>query len=141
MSNIERAKELLAGDITCALVLDETEYTSTKPGIAPMMGFISDGVNLNGFAVADRIVGKAAANLFVLAGITQVYAKVLSKPALEFLNEKKVSVSYGELVESIINRAGTGLCPMEQTVIDVTDPADAYEKLKAKIAEMRAAKN
>lgn len=44
-----------------------------------MMSFIADGVNLQGYSVADLIVGKAATMLFVKCGIAGVYAKTLSQ--------------------------------------------------------------
>ena len=44
-----------------------------------MMSSIADGVNLQGYSVADLIVGKAAAMLFVKCGIAGVYAKTLSQ--------------------------------------------------------------
>ena len=42
-----------------------------------------------------------------------------------------MQVAYGRCVPYIINRENTGLCPMEQRVRDIRDPADAYEALAA----------
>lgn len=137
MNNLERAKSKLVGDNTCVLVKDETVYVSTKTGITPMMEFIAEGVDLKGFSVADRIVGKAAAMLFVKAGIVEVFSKVISEPAVEFLKKHGVEVSFDTLTERIINRAGTGLCPMEETVKDVSGVEQGYELLKAKVEELR----
>ena len=65
MTDIERARELLAGgQYTCVLCRGEDTITDTKAGIAPMMGLIGAGVDVRGYAVADRIVGRAAALLF-----------------------------------------------------------------------------
>ena len=63
--------------------------------------------------VADKVVGKGAAALMILGRVRQIYADVLSKPALNLLNSTDIIVSYGELVENIINRTGTGICPIE----------------------------
>ncbi len=139
MSDIETAKSLLVGNATCVLVKGKQKYISTKNGIAPMMEYIGNNTNLVGFSVADRIVGKAAAMLFCLAQISCVYAEVISDPALNFLNEKNILVTYKTLTKNIINRTATGLCPMEQTVKDETDPRLAYEKLKQKINELKNA--
>lgn len=136
MSNLERAKNLLSGNKTCALVCGKTELTSESMGISPMMNFLAEKMDLKGFSVADRIVGKAAAYLFLYAGIVEVFAKVISQPALQLLKENGVRVEYETLTENIINRAGTGLCPMEQAVLSVTTPDEAYEKLKIKFAEI-----
>ena len=41
------------------------------------------------------------------------------------------------MVEYIINRDKTGMCPMEKAVLEVDEPNTAYVVLKKKIAEMR----
>ena len=58
------AKENLSGHTIC-LCKDKNIFFIDKRGIAPMMGFIADGVDLKGYSVADIIVGKAVAMLFV----------------------------------------------------------------------------
>lgn len=141
MNNLVKAKSLLVGDKTCALVKENLVYTSTKKGISPMLDFINQGVNLNGFSVADRIVGKAAAMLFCYAGIEEVHAVVLSQSGLNFLTSKGIKVTYDKLVDNIINRTNTGLCPMEQTVKDIDDLELALEALKNKVAQLRSQAN
>lgn len=68
---------------------------------------------LEGAFIADKVVGKGAAALMVLGGVAAVYAEVVSRPALALLTASRVEVSYGVLAENIINRAGTGVCPVE----------------------------
>lgn len=137
MSDIERAKELLTGSATCVLVRDETVYISGKSGIAPMLDYLGAGVPLKGFSAADRIVGKAAAMLFVRAGITNVYGEVMSRGGAEYLDAHGVGHSCGTLTDVIINRLGTGMCPMEQTVRDTDDFRAAFCALSAKRAVLR----
>lgn len=137
MTDLEKAKSLLVGEATCVAVLSDKIYLSTKAGISPMMGWIADGVKFEDFSVADKIVGKAAAMLFVLAKISNVHAKVISKAGLEFLQSHNIAVSYDVLTEKIINRAGTGICPMEEVVQTIDDPQQAYLKLKEKLDSMK----
>ncbi len=138
MSDIEKAKELFStGEYTCVLVKDDKILTSTLGGIAPMLGFIKDGVNLSGFSAADKIVGKAAALLFVLAGVTEVFSSVLSKKAEEILTRHAVEYSCETVTESIINRAGTGPCPMENAVAEVDDPREAYDEINRTLDILR----
>ncbi len=68
---------------------------------------------LVGAMIADKVVGKGAAALVVLGGVKAVYADVISKPALELLAAAPIHVYYGTCVPNIINRAGTGFCPVE----------------------------
>lgn len=137
MTDLERAKELLTGTATCVLVKGDTVYSSRKSGIAPMLDYLGAGVPLHGFSAADRIVGKAAAMLFVRAGISAVYGEVMSKAGAEFLKAHGVGCSYGTLTEIIINRIGTGMCPMEQTVREIDDYHRAFGALSAKRAFLR----
>lgn len=127
----------MTGSATCVLVRGTTEYISVKSGIAPMLDYLGAGVPLEGFAAADRIVGKAAAMLFVRAGVTRVYGEVMSRGGAEYLEAHGVGHSFGTLTDVIINRAGTGMCPMEQTVREIDDHHDAFCALSAKRAMLR----
>ena len=61
----------------------------------------------------------------------------LSSHALDVFEKYKIKTYYGNLVEYIINRDKTGMCPMEKAVLEVDEPNTAYDVLKKKIAEMR----
>jgi len=138
MSDIERAKALYqSGKYTCVLVKGETVYASTKSGIAPMIGFIENGFAINGFSSADKIVGKAAAMLFVLAGVKEVFAVVMSKQAEDVLKKHGVVSSHDTLTDTIINREGTDLCPMEKAVKDIDEPQAAYKAIKSTLDILR----
>ncbi|MCH5162235.1 MAG: DUF1893 domain-containing protein [Clostridiales bacterium] len=137
MTDIEKAKQNLDGHTICLCRDGECLY-SDKHGIAPMMGFILDGVDLKCYSVADIVVGKAAALLFVKCGIKAVYAKTLSRLAEEVLIRHGIAYECETLVDRIINRDGTDICPMEKTVINIDDPDEAYAALKAKLVAMRA---
>jgi len=124
--DIEKAKALLMQDYTCVLVKGDEIKTSKKSGIAPMLDFISEGENLEGFSVADKIVGKAAAMLFYKAGVVEVFAQLLSKSGEEYLKSKGIKYSYDKFTDVIINRTGDDICPMEKTVKDINDENEAY---------------
>ena len=68
---------------------------------------------LDGACVADKVVGKGAAALMILGGVSAVYADVISRAALELLAGAGISAGFGECVDAIINRAATGVCPVE----------------------------
>ena len=121
---------LEADGLTCIVRCGDKVLTSTQRGIRPLLDWIAQGEDVAGGAAADRIVGKAAALMYVLMGVREVYAGVLSESGLAVLRGHGVRVCYGELTPRIINRAGTGLCPMEETVLAVSDPAEAYAALR-----------
>lgn len=132
-----KAKELLKSNgFTCVLCRDECTVTSTERGIKPLMGLLDGGKSFDGFSAADKIVGRAAAFLYVLLGVREVYAQVLSENAAVIFEKYGIGFSYGVLTEEIINRKGTGLCPMELTVKDISEPEKALEMLKKKLQSM-----
>lgn len=135
MSDLEKAISLLPGH-SIALVKGDQSLISDLKGIKPMMSFLQEGISLEGFSVADLVVGKAAASLFVKAGIKEVYAEVISESGSQLLKECHIPNQFKEKVPYIINRRGDGMCPMEMTVKDIDDIDEAYEALKKKIAEM-----
>lgn len=135
--DIEKAKLELNRDRTIVLVKRKTMYFSQKKGISPMLDFLTEEIDLKGFSVADKIVGKAAAMLFVKVGIKEVYAEVLSCAGKMYLENNHVPVSWNTLTEKIINREGTGMCPMEETVLSISDPEEAYAALKRKVEELK----
>ncbi|MCM1306094.1 MAG: DUF1893 domain-containing protein [Bacteroides sp.] len=129
MTDLTTAKNNLAGHTIC-LCKDGSCLFSSKRGIAPMMDFISDGVDLAGYSVADIVVGKAAAFLFVKCGIKSVFAKTLSKSGKRILEEYGIEYEYEILADKIINRAGTDICPMEKAVLNCDNADEAYKILK-----------
>lgn len=139
MTDLQTAKNNLAGHTIC-LCKDGNCLYSDKRGIAPMMNFIAEGVDLSGYSVADRIVGKATAMLFVKCGIKKVYAHTLSQSGKKYLELYGVVYEYGTLTEKIINRAGTDICPMEKAVLNSNDADEAYMILKKQLQLMEAQK-
>lgn len=138
MNDLEYAKRVLNfGENTCVLCKGESVYSSEKRGVAPIMEWIDEGLNLNGFSAADKIVGKAAALLFVLAGIKEVYAPVMSETAVRVFSNYDISFHYDMLTARIINRENTGICPMEHALAAVEEPEAALGVLKQTIAALR----
>ncbi|MGN0136588.1 DUF1893 domain-containing protein [Anaerotignum sp.] len=139
---LEQAKMALQGEITFAAVLANGDLvTSEKKGIAPMMALLQkEETALQGACVADRVIGRAAALLMEKAGVTAAFGTVVSTHALKAFRDSSIAFSYDKEVEYIINRAKTGMCPMEETVLKIEDPEEAYAALKRKLAELAAAK-
>ena len=138
MRDLDTAKLHLDGHSIC-LCKGNDIITDDSRGIAPMMKLIAAGADLQGYSAADLIVGKAAAMLFVKAGIISVSGKVMSVPALDYLKQHDIHAEYDTLTEKIINRLGTDICPMEKTVAEISDAEQGYEALKQKLAELRSA--
>ncbi len=137
MSDIDFAIDTLKKEnLSCVICKDKCVYKSTKRGVAPIMELIKNGTQLNGFSVADRVIGKAAAMLFVLAGVREVYSPIMSEPAIEVFTANKINFVFDKSVPFIINRKGDGQCPMEQAVKDISNPKDAFIAIQNKLNEL-----
>lgn len=69
---------------------------------------------LKGADVADKVVGKGAAAVMAAAGVRRVYAGVISLPALVLLKKSGIEVHFDKLAPFILNRSGSGWCPLEE---------------------------
>lgn len=142
MNDWENAIRLLQEDAyTCVLCRGQTVYTSKKRGVAPLVEWITSGVDLQGFSAADKVVGKAASLLFVLAGVKQVFAPVMTEAALAVFADSGIEANSQTITKQIINRAGTGPCPMEQTVQTIDDPEEALEAIQQTMERLSAARD
>ena len=137
MTDLDFARNALnSGEYTCVLCKGETFHYATERGVKPLLNWLDSGLPLRGFSSADKVVGRATAFLYCLLGITHVYANVMSLPAAQVLEQHGICASWGPLVDGIINRRGTGPCPFESAVINITDPAEALQAIRQKMESM-----
>lgn len=137
-ADITKAAGILGdGQYTCVLCKEDTIYTSTERGVKPLLYWLDNGIDLKGFSAADKVVGNAAAFLYVLLGVKEVYAPVMSEAAVSTLSRNGIRYQCGESVKSIINRAGTGNCPMEEAVCGITVPTEALGAIRRRLAELK----
>lgn len=131
---------LEAGDYTVVLCRDGVEYTDTRRGVEPLLALLDSGVAVTGFSAADRVVGKAAAFLYLRLGVTAVHGGVMSQPAHDLLTAHGVCVSADTVVPAIRNRAGDGFCPMEAAVWELTDPIKAEAAVRTTLRSLTTPK-
>lgn len=124
------AKLLLEQGYSCALCSGQKLYTSYQHGITPLIHFLSEGVYFINACAADKVIGKAAALLLVLAGVKRVYAPVISESGLYILSYYGILASCDICVPTILNRAGTGPSPMDEAMDGINDPARAFGLLQ-----------
>ena len=84
-----------------------------------------------GAALADRVVGRAVALLADRWRLRAVYGERMSRSAREVLERAAITAVWGELVPAILNREGTGLCPIERRVLTIDDAEEALATLRA----------
>ena len=102
----------------------------TQRGVKDLVTLVGERPEvLQGAFIADKAVGKAAAACMVVGGVKHVHADVMSEPALALLNAHGIIAEYGQLVDHIINRAGTDWCPMERLSRGIDDPTVIIQKI------------
>lgn len=137
MNGTEKVKGLLGDGVTFAAVSEKGIYTSRKRGVAPIIEKIDeDSGFFKGASVADRVIGKAAAMLLEKYGAAEIFAQVTSEYAVEYLSDKSVKLTYDKIVDHIINRSGTDMCPMEKTVLNVDNADEGEILIRNKIKSM-----
>ena len=140
-NSLEAAKKALAeGGYTCVVASGGSViFTSTDRGVKPLVEYYHRfaGERRQDAALADKVIGRAAALLAILAGIPELYTGV-SIAALEELEKAGIPAGYETKAEAIRNRAGTGLCPMEQLSQGVTTPEEMLARVEQFLEEMAA---
>lgn len=137
LSDICRAEKILKeGGYTCVLLKGESRYTSRERGVKPLISFLESGGDFSGFSAADKTVGAGAAYLYVLLGVREVWAGVLSENAKAVLEKNGIKVLFERLVPQIINHAGDGVCPIERAVSAADTPKDALVIIKETLRKL-----
>lgn len=131
--DLEQAKKLLKErSLAFAVVKDgEVIGTSVGKGVVDLLALVDNhSPALAGASLADKLVGKAVAAMVCHTGIKAVYTPVLSRPALEMLQRRGVSLEYDDQVPMILSRDGKVRGPLEQLLLEIHDPAKAVETLR-----------
>ncbi len=131
------ARALLDGGFTCAIYSESEILKSTERGVAPLLDWLQSGRNFSGFSAVDKVVGKAAAYLYVLLDVERVHALVISEGAAEVFARFGIAYTYEEKVSAIRNRTNTGFCPMEQAVWAINEPQVAYKVIQQSLEKLK----
>lgn len=87
-------------------------FSSRMPGVRSLLEALDNNV-LPGSAVADKIIGRAAAMIAVQGEVTAIHTPIMSQGAAEVLTEAGILYCATKTVPVIRNREGTGPCPIE----------------------------
>jgi nucleotide-binding universal stress UspA family protein len=126
------------GKLAFALVRDgRVLATGTQNGIVELLAATDRlGAEASGASLADKVVGKAVALIAVRSGLREIETPLASEPAIRLLRSRGIAITAVSVVPNIMNRAGDGLCPLEQ----LTSPFDEPEPALAKLREFFEAK-
>ena len=135
---LKKAKSTIKDtDAVFAYISENEEIISNAKGIGFVASLCNDKRDLSQGAAADKIVGKAAAMLFVFLGLKYVHAETISEGAIKVFEDFGVEYSYDFITEAIVNRKGDGLCPMEMAALDTKTPEETLGAVNKKLQELR----
>ncbi len=114
--NILELREILHREGCSCVVYNGGEVKMFhRRGVADLYDLLrGEPGSLQGAMVADKIIGTAAAAILVTGEIKELYTKAISHKALKLIEQSGIKVSYDELIDYVINRAGEGMCPLER---------------------------
>ena len=133
MSDLEIAKKILKeNDLTLVFVKDgKVIFKGKSEGMRDLVLVVDKFRDkLKNSSVADSIVGKAAASLFIFSGVDSVFAGKISETAADTLKEQNIYFEYDEIVEKILNKEGTDICPFDKIALPIKSPEEVYRKIK-----------
>lgn len=108
---------------------DRIVFTSDKGGVEPILDCLAAcGGRYSGCTLHDRVFGLAAARLIAPADlIRELVTRAISRPALAFLEDRGIEVQAEAVVEGILTRDRSRVCPGEVIAIE-TDNHDLFVK-------------
>ena len=122
---------LHAEGCSCVIFSRGTVTLCRERGVKDLLRLVEEEPSvLNDAIIADKVIGKGAAALMILGGVKEIYADVISCPALELFSTVAVSLDYSKCVPNIINRAGTGICPVEKLCMDCKTAEECLPLIK-----------
>ena len=128
-------------EATCFVMKEgKVIFSSEARGVAPLLEFYKNNGQGTELTLVDRIVGRGAMFLAVLAGANIIVTRVISSPALDIARQFGVEVDYLKEVPAIMNRTGDGFCPIETAVLGENDPEGAYETILSVLKDLRSGK-
>lgn len=127
--------------ISCVVIDGEKiVHTADGRGVAPLLDLYGNHREmLKGARVVDRVVGKAAAMILILGQAAYAYGDVMSESAQDYLAKRGVPFSYGVCVDRISGQDGTGVCPIEASVLSIDEPEAGLAAIRHRVAELRGA--
>jgi hypothetical protein len=138
---VEACGMIRTQEISCVVISDgEIIHAADGRGVSPLLAlYHQEREKLKGNCVVDRIIGKAAAMILVLGGARAAYGEIMSAAACAYLAERGIPFQYGEYIEVVTNQAGTGMCPIEDSVIAIDSPEEGRAAMARRIEELRKA--
>lgn len=135
---MEELKDILReGNYSCVIRKGTEIRKYSQRGIKDLWTLFHEEPSfLQGSSVADKVVGKGAAALIALSGVSKLFAGVISQPAVELLSSYPIELSFNQKVPNIINRAQSGGCPLESLCREALTAEECIPLIKGFLASL-----
>ncbi|MBU1204463.1 MAG: DUF1893 domain-containing protein [Nanoarchaeota archaeon] len=115
-----------------ALIKDNNiVFSSDKSGLRPLIECIKEYKSkFKDCILHDKVVGLAAARLIVYSNmISLVISDVASKPTGELLNKNNVIIKAQKIVDNILTKDKSAICPMELKAQRIDNNKDFFSEI------------
>ncbi len=139
LANLELARQELQSGSHSVVMAGGGQVLARErgKGLAPLLAVLLEVQGVTGdLALADSIVGLAAAYFLLDVPVRAVYARVISEKAESYLREHGVHVEAETQVAQIMNREGTGMCPLEKIAVESEGPEQARCRIRGFLHRM-----
>lgn len=119
------------GNHSCVVENFDHIFTFNGTGISDLYDMVTGKpCFLKEAAIADKVVGKAAAAMMILGEVERVYADIISLPALVLLRHAGIETDFGQVVCFIRNRDRTDWCPLEKLCCQKESPEEIFHQVE-----------
>lgn len=119
------------GNYSCVVENFDHIFTFSGAGVSDLYDMVTNKpCFLKEAAIADKVVGKAAAALMILGKVNRVYAEVISLSALVLLRHAYIETDFGQVVVGIHNRDKTDWCPLEKMCYQKESPEEILQQVE-----------
>ena len=134
----EALKLINSGKFSCVIINNGSiVHKADGRGVSPLLkAYANQPEILKNAFVVDKIIGKAAAMILTLGQANRGYGMIMSVSGREYLERHGIKAEFGRCVDVISNRERNGICPIEQSVMDIEDPREGLSVMSATINEM-----
>jgi hypothetical protein len=110
-------------------------YSDCGGGLRPLWDALEKFQGQSGLILHDKVIGLAAARLIVNSGmIAEIFTRVASLPAKQFLENNGVALTAFDVAANILTQDKSAVCPGEVIALNTSDPDAFLQKIKAMMA-------
>ncbi len=110
-------------------------YSACGGGLRPLWDALEKFRGKSGLILHDKVIGLAAARLIVNSGmIAEIFTRVASLPAKQFLENNGVALTAFDVAANILTQDKSAVCPGEVIALNTSDQDAFLQKIKAMMA-------